>query len=91
MGPPLHRVAGPQGVGERQRGILLPKGELCVLFASLLAASEIALVCALLLNSLIHSKQPGPVQVRCPVERMLAALMGASPQHGSWPSIPVVP
>lgn len=79
-------IRGP----ERQRGVLLPNGELCVLSASPLAASEIALVCALLLNSLIHSKHPGPAQVRCPMERMLVALIGASPQHGCWPSIPVV-
>lgn len=64
-------------------------GELCVLSASPLAASEIALVCALPLNSLIHSKHPGPVQVRCPVEWMLPAPIGASPQPGSWPGLPV--
>lgn len=54
-----------QGAG-RQRGILLPNGELCVLSPSPLAASAMALVCALLLNSLIHSKDPGPVPAQCP-------------------------
>lgn len=88
-GPPLHKQSSWSPVRglERQRGILLPNFVFFLPLHLQLLRLPLIVPCYWIVWYIPNTR--GPVQVRCPVEWMLPALIGASPQRGSWPGIPV--